>query len=272
MKNILGGHITRTSDEIKKFSSKEIVTKMYNSVISYKELETLINEFNNEFLNTTFKNKLAFQLEIAIMKLCSPVERIKWETSMRIPEIMDEIDNDPYTRTIYCILNDFIKEESKKSMERILTIKDVMTPDGKILKDMRVYDYSNLDSHKQYDNYKSILFDVTNHDFIKQYYRDYLYFFPITLAEFERVFFFFLTFLAVKQYPQYTELNDIYNYKREINEILRMRYIDIHDRVIMALIHIINIDPELQLTCKNIYKEIKDIEELTISQVFDITS
>jgi len=272
MKNILEGHITRTSDEIKNFSNKELITKMYNSVFSYKELEISINEFNNYFRYTTFKDSLALQLEIAIMKHFSPAERIKWETSYRIPWLMDEIDNEPYSCNIYCIMHDYINEESRKSMKQIVTVKDVKTIDGKILKGMRAFDYSKVDSPNQYDNYKSIIFEVTNHDLIKHYYRDFLHFYPVTLAEFEKTFFFFLTFLTAKQYPSYTELNDIYNYKREINEILRMRYIDIQDRVILALIHIINIDPELHLTCKNIYREIKDIEELTISQVFDITS
>ena len=56
---------------------------------------------------------------------------------------------------------------------------------------------------------------------------------------------------------------------KEINEIIRMRYIDINDRLVMSFLNIIDTDPELQKTCRNIYSEINDINELTISQVFD---
>jgi hypothetical protein len=272
MINIWGGHITRTSDEIQKYNYEELVTKIYNSVYSYRHLETRINEFNNYFQDTTFKDKLAFQLEIAIMKHHNPVERIKWETSFRIPWLMNEIDNEPYSSNIYCILDDYINEESIKSMKQILTVKDVMTGDGKILKDMRVFDCSKVDSPSQYDNYKSIIFEVTNHDLIKHYYRDYLYYFPLTLAEFEKVFFFFLTFLAEQQYPLSTEMSEICTYKREINDILQIRYIDIHDKVILALIHIICTDPELHNTCESIFNELNDIEDLNRIQFDSMAS
>jgi len=270
MTTIWGGHITRATDEIKNFSTEELTTKMYDSVFSYKESETCINEFNNNFPYTTFNKSLGFQLGRSMIKHCSPAERIDWKFKTRIKEIMNDYDNDKTTVETLSILNDFIIAESKKSMERILFIRDIITPDGKILKDRPVYDYSSLDSHEQFNNAKSILFDVANNDLIKHYYCEYLYYFPVTKAEFEKIFFCFLTFLTKKQYSSYTELNDIYAFKKEINEIIRMRYIDINDRLIMSLIHIINTNPELQNTCTNIYTEIHDIEELTKSQVFNV--
>ena len=272
MINIWGGHITRTSDEIKKFNNEELATKIYNSVISYRQLETRINEFNNDFSDTTFKDKLAFQLEIAIMKHHNPVERIKWETSFRIPWVMNNIDNEPYSGKINCILDDYINEESRKSLKQILTVKDVMTGNGKILKDMRVYDCSKVDSPGQYDKYKSIIFEVTNHDLIKHYYRDFLFFFPVTLADFEKVFFFFLPFLAEQQYPLSNEMSEICTYKREINDVLQTRYINIHDKVILALIHIICTDTELHNTSKSIFNELNDIEDLNKIQFDSMAS
>ena len=272
MINIWGGHITRTSDEIKKYNYEELVTKMYNSVFSYRHLETRIDEFNNYFRDNTFKDKLAFQLEIAIMKHHKPFERIKWETSFRLPWIWNDIDNEPYSSKIICILDDYINEESRKIMKQLVTIKDVMTPDGKILKDMRVYDYYKVDSPSQYDNYKSIIFEETNHDLIKYYYRDFLFFFPVTLSDFEKVFFFFLTFLAEKQYPLNPEMSEICTYKREINDNLHSRYIDIHDKVIMALILIICTDTELHDTCESIFNELNDIEDLNRIQFDSMAS
>jgi hypothetical protein len=272
MINIWGGHITRTSDKIQKYSYEELVTKIYNSVYSYRYLETRINDFNNYFQDTTFNEKLSFQLEIAIMKHHNPCERIKWETSFRIPWLMNDIDNEPYSNKINCILDDYINEESRKSMKQILTVKDVMTGNGKILKNMRVYDYLKVDSPSQYDNYKSIIFDVTNHDLIKHYYRDFLFFFPITLADFEKVFLFFLTFLAEQQYPLNPEMSEICTYKREINDIIQTRYIDIHDKVILAFIHIISTDPELHNTYESIFNELNDIEDLNRIQFDSMAS
>jgi hypothetical protein len=272
MINIWGGHITRTSDEIKKYNYEELVTKMYNSVYSYRQLGTRIDEFNNYFRDTTFKDKLAFQLEIAIMKHHNPVERIKWETSFRIPWLMNNIDNEPYSSKINCILDDYINEESRKNMKQIVTVKNVMTGNGKVLKNKRVYDYSKVDLPDQYDNYKSIIFEVTNHDLIKHYYRDFLFFFPVTLANFEKVFFFFLTFLAEQQYPLSTEMSEICTYKREINDVLQTRYIDINDKIILALIHIICTDSELHNTYESVFNELNDIEDLNRIQFDSMAS
>jgi hypothetical protein len=270
MGEIYEGHITRTTEEIKNFSTEDLTTKMLDSIINHKELETCIKEFNNNFPYTTFNNSLGFQLGRSMIKHCSPADRIDWKFKARIKEIMNDNDNNKTTVETLSIMNDFINAESKKSMERILFIRDIKTPDGKILKDRPVYDYSSLDSHDHSKNAKSILFDIANNDLIKHYYCEFIYYFPVTQAEFEKILFFFLTFLTVKQYSSYYELNDIYAFKKEINEIIRMRYIDINDRLIMSLIHVINTNPELQNTCTNIYKEIHDIEELTTSQVFNV--
>jgi len=269
MEKIYEGHITSLLREIKNFSTEELTAKMLDSVFNCKELETRIKEFNNNFPYTTFNNSLGFQLGRSMIKHCSPAERIDWKFKARIKEIMNDNDNNKTTVETLSIMNDFINAESKKSMERILFIRDIKTPDGKILKDRPVYDYSGLDSHDQSIKTNSILFDVANNDLIKHYYCEYLYYFPVTQAEFERTFFFFLTFLADKQYPSYTDINDVYRYVGEINEILKMRYIDINDRLVVSLIHVMNTDHELQKTCWNIYKEINDIVEQARRQVFD---
>lgn len=265
-------HIKAT-DEIKNLNTDELTDILLNSVIGHKELETRILEFNKDFQDTTFHDRLAFELRIAIMKYSSPNERMKWESGYRIPMIMmDEVNNDPYTSLIDCILNDFIRIESKKCMKRILIKKDILTGSGEILKDMSVFDYSIVDAHDQLKNYKSRLFEATNHDLIKYYYRNFIDYFPVTLTEFERTFFFFLTLLAEKQYPSYTDINDVYRYIGEINEILRMRYINLHDKVIMALVHLISDNPELHNTSENIFNEIKHIEDLTIEQFKNVSS
>jgi hypothetical protein len=77
-----------------------------------------------------------------------------------------------------------------------------------------------------------------------------------------------LTFLAVKQYPSYSDINDVLRYVGEINEIVKIRYIDINDRLIVSVIHVMETDSELQTTCRNINKEINDIVERARSQVF----
>lgn len=268
MLKIWEGHITRDGDEMKNFSAEELTTKMINSVLEYNTLKMSIDEFNNYFRYPTFDESLAFELEIALMKHCCPMKRIKWEKNLRIPWFLYDVDNEPYSTKINSIMDDFVNLESKKCMKQILIRKDVNTIKLEASKHLHVYDYSIVDSQDQLDKYKSILFEETTHDFIKHYYREFLFYFPITLTEFEKTFFFFLTFLATKQYTAYTELNDIYAHIREINDILRGRYINIHNRLILSLIHLIKTDQELKKTSENIYEEIKDIYELTVSQFF----
>jgi hypothetical protein len=269
MKSIWDGHITRAADEMRNFCTDELTMKILYSVLKHKELEPRITEFNNNFRFTTFSKSLGFQLGRAMIKHCTPTEIIDWKIKASINEIMNNNQTDKTARETISIMNDFINEESRERMKKIMVIRDLTTPDGKILKDRPVYDFSLLESHELMHDYRSILFEKGNYGLIKHYYCDYLYYFPVTLAEFERLFFFFLTFLAAKQYPSYTEINDVYSFVKEINEIVQMRYIDINDRLIMSFLNLIDTDPELHQTCRNIYTEINEVNELTISQVFD---
>jgi len=268
MKSIWEGHITRAADEMRNFCTDELTMKMLHSVLRHKELEPRIIEFNNNFRFTSFSKSLGFQLGRSMIKHCAPTEIIDWKIKARINEIMNNNDDDKTARETISIMNDFINEESRERMKKIMVIRDLTTPDGKILKDRPVYDFSLLESHERMHDYRSILFDKANWGLIKHYYCEYLYYFPVTLAEFEKLFFFFLTFSAAKQYPSYNEINEISSLIREINEIVSMRYIDMNDRLIMSFINIINTDMELQKSCKNIYEEINDINEINISQAF----
>ena len=272
MTHVMHGHISRPPGEIKYFSTEELTMKMLNSILNYNELRTRILEFDEYFQYTTFYKSLVFEFEKAIIKYCSPIERIKWEASMNIPWIMNEMDNDPYSIKINCILHDYISLESKKSMKSIMTLRDIATPDGKILEDKPVFDYSLIDPPGQFENYKWILFEAINHDIIKHYYQSYLYYFPVTLLEFEKVFFFFLTFSVAKQYPIFTDLDDVFSLITEINEVVRMRYIDLNGILIMSFINLIQTEPELQKACKNIYKEVIFLKEIRLSQVFGCES
>jgi hypothetical protein len=268
MTNVMHGHISRPPDGIKYFSTEELTMKMFNSILNYNELRTRILEFDEYFQYTTFYESLVFEFEKAIMKYCSPIKRIKWEASMNIPWIINEIAYDPYSVKMSCIIHDYISAESKKSMRRIMILRDITTPGGEILADKPVFDYSLVDPTGQFENYKWILFETINRDIIKHYYQSYLYYFPITLVEFEKVFFFFMTFSVAKQYPTITDLDDVFSLVKEINEVVRMRYIDLNDILIMSFMNLIQTDPELQKACKNIYEEIIYLNELRSSQVY----
>lgn len=272
MTHVMHGHISRPPDQIKYFSNEELTMKMLNSILNYNELRTQILEFDEYLKYTTFFESLEFEFEKAIMKYCSPIERIKWEASMNLPWIMNEMDNDPYSIKFSCILHDYVRSESKKNMKRIMTLRDIATPGGKILEDKPVFDYSLIDPPGQFENYNWILFETINRDIIKHYYQSYLYYFPVTLVEFEKIFFFFLTFSVAKQYPSFTELDDVFSLIKEINEVVRMRYIDLNDILIMSFINLIQNDPELQKACNNIYKEVVYLNELRLSQVFGCES
>jgi hypothetical protein len=59
---------------------------------------------------------------------------------------------------------------------------------------------------------------------------------------------------------------------RQINDIVKMRYINIKDRLILTFIHLILVDNELSSCSNAIYNEIKHYDDITREQLEDISS
>ena len=269
MKSLENDQIARNTDEKSNYSTEELSAKLYDYVVNNKDMKNRINVFNNNYRYTTFLRSLSFHLGRSIIKHCSPMEIVNWKIGVKDNEIMN--DNDKTTMQARSIVNDFINAESKKVMERITVYRD-KEYNGEIQKNVRVLDYSVVITPEQFPIYRSILFNDNNQELIKHYYFEFIYFFLVTRAEFEKTFFYFLTLLADKQYPGYTNINDVYAYIKEINEIVKMRYIDIEDRFLLAFLYIISTDKELQKTCNDVYAEIKHIEDLTRKQFENMSS
>ncbi len=270
MKNKMNGQIRRNSDEIKTYSTEELSAKMYDYFVSNKDIENRINEFNKNFYYQ-FNNSLSFHLGRSMVKHCTPMDLVYWKTGIRNNGIMNDNDNDKTTIETLSIVNDFINAESKKAMKRILVYQDHEF-NGKVFKNAPCYDTSIVCPAGQLENYKSLLFLKENQKCIISYYLDYISLFPVTLYEFEKVFFYFLTFLIEEEYPAKVQIIESLKFIKDINEIVKMRYIDISDRMILAFIHLISIDNELLGCCNVIYADIKHNDDLTRDQFENLAS
>jgi hypothetical protein len=90
--------------------------------------------------------------------------------------------------------------------------------------------------------------------------------------EFEKTFFLFLTFLAENQYPNGSYYNESSRYIDDINEIVKMRYIDMEDSFILSFLYILSTEEQLHKKSETIYAEIKRNYDMLISQVENAAS
>ena len=256
--------------EIKSFSSQVLSQKLLRQIISHQEINDLINEFNNKHYYS-FYDSLRFQLGRSMVKHCSPINLINWETGIREKEIINDNPNNSTTIKTLDIINDFLNSESLNAMERI-NIYNNLANTGKTYHNPGSYDFSIVCSKDQLESYSSLLFSEENHEKIISYYLDYISLFPVTLYEFEKVFFYFLTFLTKEVYPANVQINEAFWFIRNINDIVKMRYIDINDRLILAIIHILSKDAELQSSCQSLYADIESNNDLTRAQFENMAS
>ena len=240
---------------IKTFEPRELSTKMLNAISQHKDILERINGFYNKFL-IPFDRSLLFHLSRTMVKHSSPTEIIEWNIGARENGIMNDNDNAISTVETFKIVNDFINAESQKAMDRILTYCEHEF-DGKVFKNSPCYDIKIVCPDGQLESYQSLLFYEENHECVIYYYLDFIYLFPLTIQEFEKFLFYFLTFLIEEEYPVNVKINESLNFIKNINEIVRMRYIDIDNRIILAFLHLICIDNELSECANLIYEDIK---------------
>jgi hypothetical protein len=199
------------------------------------------------------------------------MERIKWEIRIREGEIMHDNDTDKITIEIYKIINDFINTESNKAMERIIVYEDVEF-NGQIHKNRKVCDYSIVMPKDQFPNIQSILFTKENLEIIMHYYFEYISFFPIPFAEFEKSFFSLLTFVIEEDVPVESLMQDSDACIKAINEIVKMRYFDFSDQSLLSFLYVFSIDSELQKRTDSIYEKIKSNYDCMIDQCNNMAS
>jgi hypothetical protein len=254
----------------KTYNPSELSTIYFDNILKTLEIETRVNEFNKKF-RYPFRDSLSFQLGRSMVKHCSPTDLIEWKISIKEREITNNRDNDKTTIETRSIVTDFIKAKSHIAMDRIVFYRDHEF-DGKIFNNVRVLDYSVVITPEQFPNYKSILFNDKNREIIMHYYFEFIYWFPVTMAEFEKIFFLFLTFLAEDQYPHGSHMNDSRRYIDDINEIVKMRYIDMEDSFILSFLYILSIDEQLHKKSETIYAEIKRNYDMMIDQFENMAS
>ncbi len=256
----------RSHNEIRSFSPDEISQKLLLQFLSHNDIKDKIQGFNENF-RYLFSDNLTFQLGRAIIKHTYPSDIINWKIRVRDEGIMNESEYDKTTRDTFSIVNDFINTESHKAMERILVYR-YREFDGKIFRNAPTYDYDIVCAKEILDLYSSFLFDEESFSIVRSYYFEYIYLFPITLTEFEIIFFYYLLFLTNEKYPADESYGDAIYFVRRIDNIVKMRYIDIQNRMILAILHLIYIDEELSVHSHEIYHDIKKKWDALCEQVF----
>lgn len=255
----------------KVFSTQELTLKIFNSMSEYKGIKDKIAEFDKIF-NYPFLKSLEFQLGRSMVKHCKAKEVINWKIVIRNNMIVNDNDNEKTTLETLSILTDYLNKESHSAMQRIKTECDHEF-EGKLLTGMPCYDYNIVCPKGQLENYKSLLFQKENLQCIISYYLDFIELFPVTLQEFEKAFFYFLTFLNNEEKLIINSpIQDCWIRMRQINDIVKMRYINIKDRLILTFIHLILVDNELSSCSNAIYNEIKHYDDITREQLEDTSS
>lgn len=72
--------------------------------------------------------------------------------------------------------------------------------------------------------------------------------------------------MAENQYPYGEHMHEANEYIDNINEIVKMRYIDMEDSFILSFLYILSIDEQLHKKSDTIYAEIKRNYDMTIDQ------
>lgn len=240
------------SSEIKDFKFKEISQKLFNRIINHQHISEQVREFDNKSPHNPFGNNLTFLLGKSMVRHQSSIEQIHWNKGANEQKIIEGIAQ----KEILSIINDYLNTESQVEMQRFMVNHDTEFK-GKDLKYVYRFEYGLICTPDQLESYTSFLFSEENYECIISYYLDYIYRFPIQLTEFEKIFFYFLTILFNEIYPTNVTSGEVIDFVFNINEIVKMRYIDLKDRLIQTLIHLISIDDEL-LQCSNtIYADMK---------------
>jgi len=270
MKNNEHEKITGNNPGIKIFTTSELSFKIYGYLMNHNETADRINEFTDESFDR-FEKSLKFNLGRSMVKHSSPKQIIEWNIAAKDSGTMSDKDNEESSIETISIVNDYLTAKSKEAMKRIIDCHDEDFG-REILTNAQRYDYSIVCPKNQFDDYESVLFSKENQEYVISYYLEYLNIFPVTLSEFEKIFFYYLTLIIKDDFIDSTELDYTDKYKMKINNVLKMRYIDINDRLILTLLYIITLDEELQRSCNNIYRDIKNQHDATIIQFMNISS
>ncbi len=230
----------------KNFDSFEITSKIYIRMIDNQTIKTRIENFNKT-PSRQFYETLYLHLGRSLMKHSTPKQLKEWIISNGDSDIMNDCYNYASVFQISEIVKDFLLAETPKARERISICPGV---------NIGCYDYSIICSRDDLKNYKSILFAEDNYDIITWYYNKFIWNFPVTLYEFERTFFYLLTHIE-DEYPFGVTGQQIKSYVSYINQIVRMRYIDIHNWFIILLLYIFTYDEDLRGKSNYVYTGIE---------------
>ncbi|MFO7853458.1 MAG: hypothetical protein R6X28_13520 [Bacteroidales bacterium] len=250
------------SNQIKYFETQEISRKLLKQIKRHPFLDEQVIEYNKKHSYFAIENCITFLLENIMVEYKPSIEQIHWKNNVRKKEIIQSVA----LKEALDIIIEYVNIDSRISMGRFM-VNSAPEFKGKDIKYVHTFDYSLIISPAQLESYKSVLFSEKNHDCITTYYLDYIFRFPIELSEFEKIVFYFIMFLTDEIYPINATSGEVLRFVQQINEIVRIRYIDFNKSFIQALLYLFSIDEEL-LGCSNsIYEDIKLNNEMLRDQI-----
>jgi hypothetical protein len=255
-------NIFKSDEESATFSIKLFTSSNLSQLVADEISRLKIVRFGKNFPGKDFTNKMSQYIMDALTKYSNPKAQIKRkEEEMELGSRLDERQKSE----IATIINEYLNEESKQAMQRIENCRDRLANcDGSFI--TPEYDYRKVCPLDTLDNYQSELFHKGNYEIVMYYYLEYISRFPISLEEFEKRLFYFLTFHTDKKYPIGIEIIENLKFIDHINEILKMRFIDISDEVIMVVLNAISTVPVLAETSKLINDSIKRYKDFLYEQ------
>jgi len=238
----------------KKILWKDRYDSMPSKIINYIEklpkVEKRIDEFKEAETYYTFLDDFNYLLNSSLVRFKSAKEFMDYKSKHCYKRILNYEDYDSNIRRLNAkaLISDFVSYESIK-------VKNIAV--GYNSKGIRFNEKTDNFSFKYYyslvcpdnsiENFESIVFEKQNLDLIVYYYINYLHVFPIEIKEFEKTLSSFLLYAIIENIPDdLTDYENLINLKRELNAILKSKYIDIDDEFILIFLHFLNIDQELK--------------------------
>lgn len=249
---------TNCESRLVEIDSTVIQSKIFDRVSGCAQISNELDEFKKIHMYS-FNDSIGFYTARAVVELQNSLTVKDWKINAKHFKIMNDNDFCPKAVDTKKIVNEFLNQESISAMERILVGPGTNQYDSSIV--------DNID-----ENRKSLFFSKENCEIVKYYYSLFIRRFPLTIDEFEKAFFYFLTLTMQTCYPIGLNFNDAYNYVKKVNQKVTMRFIDVENEFVQLLLFILSYDNELKCECERIYQDYNRHWRLAYEQTFLATS
>jgi len=247
-----------------------VSSKIIDYIKDAPDFRTRIDDFNKpETLYLDFSQSFGFHLRRSLLMYQSAQEKMRFNQYVENKGVINNKDTSPDAKAVKDILWDFIIVESQKVKNRATGYYTTnIRFDEKIHQFASIHDYSLIVSKGQIENYKSALFDKENWELIMDYYLEYIWYFPITIAEYEKTLFIFLLYATKKTYQTKIVVEEISQLQKELNKVLHSEHIEMNSEYILILFHIFSTDPYLRKMRDELFDLFKKIIDLLMKQAF----